>query len=88
MVSIEYLLTNRNQRVIDNIPLTIQQSLCQKLSETLQGHLIDELKLGEPDASKRFEELVAEDPSVEAERKELEFLKKKLSEIRDKLSSF
>ncbi|KAJ3551062.1 hypothetical protein NM688_g4940 [Phlebia brevispora] len=76
------------KRVIDNIPLTIQRSLCQKLADTLQAHLVDKLKLGSPDASRRFDDLLAEDPRVQLKREELRTQLKQLREIQEKLQNF
>ena len=76
------------QRVIDNVPATIQHSLCQRLVDNMQGHLIDVLKLGEPDASQRFSDLLVEDPEMIAERERLQLLKGQLTDIQEKLSRF
>ena len=76
------------QRIIDNIPMTIEHSLCQQLSNTLQEHLIDALKLGAPDASQKLEELLVEDPELVRRREEVLARKKQLLEVWQKLLDF
>ena len=56
------------QRIIDNIPLTIEHSLNQALCSSLQMYLLQKLNIGSPDASERLGLLLAEDPEIVKER--------------------
>lgn len=76
------------QRIIDQVPMTIQHTLNQGLANAMQEYLLEELKLGTPDASQRFVELLAEDPVIAAQRKELEERMKRLTEIQERLIHF
>ncbi|KAI0925406.1 hypothetical protein AcV7_005662 [Taiwanofungus camphoratus] len=76
------------KRIIDQVPMTIQHTLNQGLANAMQEYLLEELKLGTPDASQRFVELLAEDPVIAAQRKELEERMKRLTEIQERLIHF
>lgn len=51
----------------------------------MQAHLVDKLKLGAPDASQRFKDLLVEDPQLEVKREELLEQMKQLKDIRERL---
>ena len=65
--------------------MTIHQSVCQQLLNTLQDHLIETLELSAPDASQKLEDLLAEDPELLKRRSDLTSEREKLVDVREKL---
>lgn len=82
------LTVARAQRIIDYIPLSIDQHFLYALAERLQGVLIEKLGLGSAKADARCAQYVAEDPHVNAQRAELLAKKKKLESVQRALFNF
>ncbi|KAI0368237.1 hypothetical protein BV20DRAFT_480715 [Pilatotrama ljubarskyi] len=76
------------KRVADDIPEAIKLNLVFEFIDSLQGHLIDSLRLGAPDAPERMRVLLAEDPSIARERARLQDQLRRLKEIKAKLDHF
>lgn len=76
------------QRIIDYIPLSIDQHFLYALAERLQGVLIEKLGLGSARADARCAQYVAEDPHINAQRAELLAKKKKLESVQRALFNF
>ncbi|OJA21305.1 hypothetical protein AZE42_12673 [Rhizopogon vesiculosus] len=79
------------KRVIDHIPLTIEHglhhALAKQLSQSLITSLLTDVASG-PNFSERMNELVSEDPSITQKRTMLSTRKKRLSDIRRRLTTF
>ena len=76
------------QRAIDSIPATIRQYFMQRFADGLQEHLFAELNAGAEDAPRRFEAWMREDPAIARERKRLQDLLQRLSDIKGRLDSY
>ena len=79
------------QRIIDHVPLKIEQSLHQALAERLSVNLLQRLIVDTTSTSSfadRMKELVSEDPATQAERIRLERTRTRLQEMRKKLVDF
>ncbi|KAI8996213.1 P-loop containing nucleoside triphosphate hydrolase protein [Trametes punicea] len=76
------------KRIIDYVPLSIDQHLLYELAENLQGVLIGKLGLGSAQADARCATYVAEDPHVVALRQELMAKKSKLETVQRELFNF
>ncbi|EIW56258.1 uncharacterized protein TRAVEDRAFT_49098 [Trametes versicolor FP-101664 SS1] len=76
------------KRIIDYIPLSIDQHFLYALAERLQGVLIEKLGLGSAKADARCAQYVAEDPHINAQRAELLAKKKKLESVQRALFNF
>lgn len=66
-----FCLTLLEKRLVDYIPLTIEHVLNQSLAQALMRSLIQKLQLGSAESSERLEQLIAEDPEIAYERKDL-----------------
>jgi len=79
------------KRVIDHIPLTIEHGLhhavAKQLSQSLITSLLTDVASG-PNFSDRMDELVSEDPSIAQKRAMLSTRKRRLSDIRRRLTTF
>ncbi|KAJ7032332.1 P-loop containing nucleoside triphosphate hydrolase protein [Mycena alexandri] len=75
-------------RVIDNIPGLIDAKFVKALAKGLQGNLIREFKLGQPEAHARCAAYLTEDPAVVAKRGELAQRMKMLEGVQRDLLSF
>ncbi|TCD63213.1 hypothetical protein EIP91_005825 [Steccherinum ochraceum] len=76
------------KRVIDNIPMAIDQSFLFAFAYALQPYLIKKLGLGTATSSQRCALYLAEDPNVVAEREELTARKKRLESVQTELYNF
>ncbi|KAI1782037.1 P-loop containing nucleoside triphosphate hydrolase protein [Ganoderma leucocontextum] len=76
------------KRVIDNVPQTIHHDFVQGFADGLQAYLLGKLDLGGKDASQRLEKLLEEDPSVSRRRRYLQDRKKRLEEMKIRLTDF
>ena len=79
------------QRIIDHVPLKIEQSLHQALAGRLSVNLLQRLIVDTTSASSfadRMKELVSEDPATQAKRIQLERTRTRLQEMRKKLVDF
>lgn len=76
------------QRIIDYVPLAIEHALNQAFAEGLQNELFASLDFSSNDASERFKELMSENPTVAAKRRELEDKRRRIAEIQRKLNEF
>ncbi|KAI0357284.1 hypothetical protein OH77DRAFT_1399650, partial [Trametes cingulata] len=76
------------KRIADDVPEAIKLNLLFHFADSLQGHLIDKLRLGSPDASQRMQVLMGEDPSIARERARLQDRLRRLSEIKARLDDF
>lgn len=76
------------QRVIDDIPMTIDNMFLFAFADQLQSHLIEKLGLGSPNARLRCTGYLAEDPAVVAEREELIGRQKRLEAVQTELYNF
>ena len=79
------------QRIIDHVPLKIEQSLHQALAERLSVSLLQRLIVDTTSTGNfadRMKELVSEDPTTEAKRTRLETTRTRLQEMRRKLVDF
>ncbi|KAG9311765.1 P-loop containing nucleoside triphosphate hydrolase protein [Chiua virens] len=91
MADVRAYFTIACKRVIDTVPLKIEQSLHQALAEKLSVSLLQLLiadTTSTGNSADRMNELVSEDPAVEAKRSRLEALKTRLQEMRRKLVNF
>lgn len=76
------------QRIIDNVPQTIDLVFLKALSENLMPFLISKLALGTADSNTRCTMYLAEDPVLVARRRELKARKERLEEVQMALQSF
>ena len=76
------------QRVIDNIPSTIDLNFVKAIFKGLQNFLISELGLGAADSSSRCAKYLAEDPNVIARRDDLVARSKRLESVKTELHNF
>jgi septal ring factor EnvC (AmiA/AmiB activator) len=79
------------QRIIDHVPLKIEQSLHHALAERLSVNLLQRLMVDTTSTgnfSDRMKELVSEDPATEVKRTRLETTRTRLQEMRRKLVNF
>ena len=82
------LADRHRQRIIDYVPLSIDQHFLYAFSQGLQGVLFDKLGLGSANAESRCAAYVAEDPAVVALRSELLSKKKQLESLQAALYNF
>lgn len=73
------------QRIIDNVPLTIERSLNRAVCGELQKFLVQKLNFGGPDAPERLQALISQDPEFVARRARLEAEISKLKDIQNEL---
>lgn len=76
------------QRVIDYVPLSIDESFLYASADALQDFLIEKLELGKPDATERCRAYLIEDPSIVANRDKLCTKQKRLEVVQRELFSF
>ena len=79
------------QRIIDHVPLKIEQTLHQALAERLSVNLLQRLIVDTTSTSSfadRMKELVSEDPATQVKRIQLERTRTRLQEMRKKLVDF
>ncbi len=81
-------LTATLQRVIDNVPMSIDYYFLYAFAEQLHERLFERLGLGTANAAARCSAYVAEDPSVVAARDELMAKKKRLENVQRALYHF
>lgn len=88
MTNTEHSCYFKSQRIIDHVPRTIQRDLSQFVVDGLEGRLLEELKLGEANASQRLQDLLVEDPKVSTRRKRLADTKRVLGEVISALNTY
>ncbi|PSR74398.1 hypothetical protein PHLCEN_2v9906 [Hermanssonia centrifuga] len=76
------------QRIIDYVPMSIDNVLLSAFAESLQACLIEKLGLGSPNCATRCAMYLSEDPSVVAKRDELKSRKARLSTVQNELFNF
>ncbi|KAI1791422.1 P-loop containing nucleoside triphosphate hydrolase protein [Ganoderma leucocontextum] len=76
------------KRIIDYIPLSIDQHFLYAFSQALQAVLFDKLGLGSPNSETRCAAYIAEEPGVVALRSELLSKKKQLESLQAALYNF
>ncbi|CCL98324.1 uncharacterized protein FIBRA_00318 [Fibroporia radiculosa] len=76
------------KRVIDYVPMCIDHLFLYGMADILQGYLIEKLNLGTSKEADRCAWYLAEDPYVEATRKELLAKKDRLESVQLELSTF
>ena len=76
------------RRIIDYIPLSIDQHFLYSFADGLQSVLFERLGLGAPNADARCETYIAEEPSVVASRAELLSKQKRLQSVQTALFNF
>ncbi|KAJ6477061.1 P-loop containing nucleoside triphosphate hydrolase protein, partial [Mycena sanguinolenta] len=76
------------RRVIDNVPGLIDTTFGKTFASNLQGNLIRELKLGQPDAHEQCAQYLNEDPAVVSRRTELRQRLKMLESVQKDLMDF
>jgi hypothetical protein len=76
-----------NQRIIDAIPLVVEQEMNQGAAEALYTRLLETLPR-EQDATEKMRALLREDPMVANRREFLQERKKQLQLIKARLDSF
>ncbi|PIL25642.1 transporter [Ganoderma sinense ZZ0214-1] len=76
------------KRIIDYVPLSIDQHFLYAFSQGLQAVLFDKLGLGSANAETRCAAYIAEDPAVVALRSELLSKKKQLESLQTALYNF
>ncbi|KAI0041017.1 hypothetical protein FA95DRAFT_1611344 [Auriscalpium vulgare] len=76
------------KRIIDYIPVTIDNKFLKGMAADIRTHLLEQLKLSAPDAAERCTRYLSEDPSVSALREELITRKATLEDVKDALDSF
>jgi Tfp pilus assembly pilus retraction ATPase PilT len=77
------------QRIIDHVPLTVEQELTQRLANSIQNTLFQKLISG-PGAptEEKMKELLGEDPAVAARRELLQAKRDRLVEMKKRLDRF
>ncbi|KAH0834801.1 P-loop containing nucleoside triphosphate hydrolase protein [Lanmaoa asiatica] len=91
MADVRAYFTIAYRRIIDHVPLKIEQSLHRPLAEILSINLLQRLMADTTSTGNfadRMKELVSEDPAIEAKRSELEAKRTRLQEMRRKLVNF
>ncbi|KAF8546779.1 hypothetical protein OG21DRAFT_1517903 [Imleria badia] len=89
MADVRAYFTIACKRIIDHVPLKIQQSLHQALAERLSVSLLQRLVVDATSTvnfADRMKELVSEDPAIEAERARLETKRTRLQKMQRKLA--
>ncbi|GJE96959.1 Dynamin domain-conaining protein [Phanerochaete sordida] len=76
------------KRVIDDVPMAIEDKFLTMFSNRLQEFLLSKLGIGGPNSSARCAAYLAEDPVVVAEREELTGKKKRLEAVQAELLNF
>ena len=76
------------QRIIDNVPRTIDHDCLQALANSVNETLVRDLGVGDPMATSRLRGYFAEDPETSITRDELQAKKIRLEEIMHKLGNF
>ncbi|KAI0791138.1 P-loop containing nucleoside triphosphate hydrolase protein [Abortiporus biennis] len=76
------------KRVIDNIPMNIDNWFLFPFADELQGFLIAKLGLGASNATSRCSAFLTEDPNIVAERDDLINRKKRLESVQQELYNF
>ncbi|KAI9568111.1 P-loop containing nucleoside triphosphate hydrolase protein [Boletus coccyginus] len=88
MADVRAYFTLAYKRIIDHIPLKIEQSLHQALAEKLSVSLLQRLMVDTTSTGNfadRMRELVSEDPATEAKRTQLESKRTRLQEMKRRL---
>jgi GTPase SAR1 family protein len=91
MADVRAYFTLAYKRIIDHVPLKIEQSLHHALAERLSVNLLQRLMVDTTSTgnfSDRMKELVSEDPATEVKRTRLETTRTRLQEMRRKLVNF
>lgn len=88
MVLISNISLVHIQRIIDNVPRTIDHDCLQALANTINETLVKDLGVGDTTATSRLRGYFAEDPETSILRDELQAKKTRLEEIMLKLNNF
>lgn len=82
------ITARRSQRIIDILPLTIDEDFVCGLAEDTQDILMEGLGLTGGDANKQAGDFLAEDPDIVAERDQLLSKLARVDDVWDRLSKF
>lgn len=74
-----------SQRIIDQVPLTIEHSMNQPFADGIHAALLGVLDVG---SKEKMEALLSEDPAIAKRREELNETKARLMDIQAHLESF
>lgn len=76
------------QRVIDNVPMTIDRAFLYGFANAVREYLVERLALGTPGAAAACAAYLTEDPHVVAQRDELMAKKRRLVGVQGELDHF